>query len=259
MQKRSFLQKSNTVQKRRNFRNFGMLTPISMAEIIAEDEQKKSADFHNILRRLCILSHEENPDMQKFRDLEKWEHLEKYDYVNQSCSMYGCVYKKGDKAVIIFHCEFPNFTMQDIHDHLSRGWALPEFKEAYDYFNRIKKAVRGVQFYVTGSDIGGSAAQFVGLYNRDVQAITFNALGLGCLYPQLLKTFLAVNVINYVSSNALKLLREKHLGEVRLIYISPYTIQANSPTTENNSELQNNNLVDFGNLKYFKSSCNSLA
>ena len=240
-------------------RNFNSLPPVSFDEIFAEDEKKKDAEFHNILRNLCVVCTDEEPDLRRFSNLENWEEVKKYNFVNDTNDLFCRLFKKGDKVVIVFYCHFPQFSCEDVYNHLSRGWAIPQFKQAYEYFKKIKSRFTNSKVYLTGSNIGGSTAQFVGLYNKDIATVTFNAVGIGCLYPQLIKTYMATNITNYVSSNVSKILREKHLGEVKIIYKPQYIAQDKLPKPENNSRPEINNLFDFDNLKFFKSSCNALA
>lgn len=236
----------------KNVKRFNNFKHVTTGDLLAEEEKEKATDFHKALKNLCMINDEQTPDLKNFQNLKQFTHLKKYDFINDSNDLLCRTYKNGNKIVIVFQCAFPNFTLEDINAHLLRGWAIPQFKEAYEYYAELKQDYPKCSFFLTGYDIGGSVAQFVGLYNKEAKTVTFNALGLGRLYPQICGAYRIANITNYVSARAPKMLREKHLGEVRMVFLT-------QPDNSVKDKYSTHILNDFRNLQFFKVTCNSIA
>ncbi len=229
-----------------------MLDDDGSALIALEAEIK----LHKVLKDLCIESDKHRPEPQLNKNTKDWVHLKKFDKDNEENNFSARIYRNRNEIAIIYRVNKNYDDIEEISNDIIRGKEPPQSEDAEMVYKTVSEAFPRNKIILSGHSIGGTLAQDTAYKHKEARGVTFNALGIASLYQNLEEPEYVENIVNYVTSKESKLLRVRHIGELRMIYFNEYTefLQADfgglviSKPVDKDRHVLN----DFDRLEFFK-------
>lgn len=237
--------------------------PTDLKKIIEDEKYEEAKDrvlrFHKILKDLLIENSKIDPQPARVPTLKNWSHLKKYEYWNPETNFLARVYKNSDHLVLIFQVNSKTINFEKIQEYFIRGYVLPQFKEAIQIYDKLRKKYQKEKIIITGYQLGGTIAEYTAFNKRDSFGVTFNGLGVATLYPGYFGPENVPNIINYVTGTEEKMLRKNHFGLTRISYATNYSGVNFGGLATKPSNDTNHIMNEFEHLETFQSTYKSKA
>lgn len=166
------------------------------------EEDKKRLEKANNFKKMyhTIGENISNPENIKRQDYGNW-HFD--DYAHDKKTNFKAVVLRNDdtKEVAVFNIGTDFKNRKDIMDDIKMGIGRPtrQMEEANKYHKQISNKYKdqGYKMNSIGHSEGGSESQYVGLGNPDTDVYTYNAYGIGRIFPQKNDSNSGSNIYNF--------------------------------------------------------------
>ena len=230
-----------------------------MQEEKYEQAKDRMLQFHKMIKDLIIENSKIDPQPARVPTLRNWSHLKKYEIFNQQNNFLARVYKCADNVVVVYQVNTKNIDYEKVQDYFIRGYILPQFKQAIEVCEKVRKAYPREKIYFTGYALGGTIAEYIAFNRRRCFGVTFNGLGVATLYPGYFGPEHVPNIINYVTTKEDKIFRKNHFGLTRMLYVNDYTGQEFGGLATHPKNQSKHVMNDFDHLELFKTAYTSKA